>query len=700
MVSPLQFDPWLKETLLRRTGSTSGEGAPEEVGAQEIPVIARLRRPEVDVPGLAIVARYGPIVTGRTSLSRVVDVRRHANIVSLKGSRPYEASLDRSVPDIGASAQQLQAAVGLPGLSGRGTVIGFPDWGVDFGHRSLRDAPPANASAVGSPPGGRTRLMALWDQRGPQNEHSPAPFGYGRAFARREIDAALAQPDPYAALAYDPALGDRSRSGTHGTHVMDIAAGNGRAIGSCPGVAPGADLVFVHLRGEDTHPEDNLGDSVRLLEAIKFIIDTAGDRPVAVNCSLGRTGGPHDASPLLVQALDALVEEAPGRAVVMSTGNYYDADLHASGRVENGGAVELPWRVATRHDEFAEFEAWYPGKDRLRLVVIDPSGRRVSAELSEDRIVRQGDRTIATVYQRAADPNNGMNQAEVFLWPDAPIGTWTVRFEGVSVRDGSFDAWLERDDPPFQSRFARSVASSATTTNSICNGRNTISVGAFDARSSRHGVVSFSSAGPTRDGRPVPVISAPGASIRAARSTVMSDGRREMDGLTVKSGTSMASPHVAGVVALCAEAASPRRLSASELRQVLTRTAVRNPPSSDTDAFRYGTGRVNAAAAVAAARRLRDEIRVGVPGEVGERAQEEVPEELSAYLEQRSLSLFEALTGAGGPAVKEHAGRFFEVVATERPSDGSGAHALVLVADEREGGEDERVVARRRGVTM
>src|SRR5262249_38997281 len=149
---------------------------------------------------------------------------------------------------------------------------------------------------------------------------------------------------------------------------------------------------------------------------------------------------------------------------------------------------------------------------------------------------------------------NGDNHIDVFLWADAPVGTWTTRLHGESVAVGRYHAWIERDDPAFQSRFTPECAVPATTTGTICNGCKTIAVAAYDAREVSHPIVSFSSEGPTRDGRRKPDISAPGAGIRAARSSRPRPVYREMDGVTVKSGTSMANPHVAGAVALMFEA--------------------------------------------------------------------------------------------------------------------------------------------------
>lgn len=591
MADEIQFDPALKQLLLRKTGDPLGEAAEISVGgaAEEIPVVARLLDPTVPVPGLQVVSRLGNVVTGRLPLDRIVEIRGHPNVASLKDSATLGADLAVSVPDICASGEALRAA-GLGHLSGRGVVVGVVDWGCDFVHANFRDA------------GGRTRLLALWDQRGEAQPGSPAPYGYGRELNRAAINAALAAADPYAALSYDPAESDPGGRGTHGTHVLDIAAGNGRATGSAAGVAPGADLLFVHLRGNDTHPEDTLGDSVRLLEAVDYIIHRAGERPVVVNLSLGRTGGPKDASTLVEQALDALLAERDGRAICMSTGNYFDANLHSSGRLDQGATRALRWQVTPRNNEFAEMELWYAAEDEIIAELIDPFGNRLGqVGPGETDIVRRDGTILASLFNRRRDPNNGDNQLNLFLWPDAPVGMWTVGLRGERIHDGTYHAWIERDHPARQSHFHHQDSDPQTTVGTICTGHLTIPVGAYDARARERPVVFFSSSGPSRDGRQVPLISAPGAGIRAAWSSAPDVlGRRTMDAVTVKSGSSMAAPHVAGLVALLFEAALPRRLTANEVRHILTTTARTNPPSTAEERLRYGAGRVNAAAAIQA----------------------------------------------------------------------------------------------------
>jgi subtilisin family serine protease len=638
----VQFDPALKELLLRKTGSLLGETAGEDPRVEQVPVVAKLKDPAAPVDSLEVVAAFGPVVTGRVPMNRLAAVRQHQNVVSLKASLEIVPELAYSVPEIEATQEAMERRAGLDGLTGRGVIVGVVDWGCDFAHANFRDRD------------GRTRLLYLWDQRGGSQPDSPAPFAYGREFQRGRIDAALAEPDPYAALRYDPADADRDGSGAHGTCVLDIAAGNGRAPGASPGVAPDAELIFVHLKGDDTRPQDTLGDSVRLLEAVRYIVDRAGYRPVAINMSLGSTGGPHDASPLLVQGLDALLAEAAGRIVTMSAGNYYSAHLHSGGRLGTGEQVDLNWNVSPRNDEIAELEVWYSGTDAFVIELIDPRGRSLAqVPLGESRVVEEAGRIIASIHHRRHDPNNGDNQVDLFLWPDAMLGTWTTRLIGETVTDGRYHAWIERDDPASQSRFTPDCATPTHTTGTLCNGRRTIAVGAYDAREPSRALGPFSSAGPSRDERTKPDCSAPGVGVRAARSSQPDlFGEREMDRLTIKSGTSMAAPHVTGLCALVFQAAGDVRLEADETSKIVIETSRSGPPFGEDDRPRYGAGRVDAAAAAAATRVLVDAKRAGLAEARRAHLTESVGDKPDTEVERLLVEATELLAGLAraGPA--------------------------------------------------
>ena len=591
----MQFDPALKDLLLRRVAL----GPPPPDGAEQaVPVLARVAEPDRAIDGLRVVAVLGEIVTGRVAPDDLEAVRRHPRVRSLKLGRrvhPADASslerpdqaFDLRSPTEAGGDRQRQRPRGAPRRpTGAGVVVAVLDWGLDPAHVNFRAAD------------GCTRLLAVWDQRGGRTATSPEPFGYGKVLEREAIDAALRRPDPYADLGYDPADADPRRTGAHGTHVADIAAGSGRAAGSLTGLAPGADLLFVHLRGADTGPEDTLGDSVRLVEALAWVADRVGDRPVVVNLSLGATGGPHDASLLVVRALDAFCEERDGRVVVMSCGNYREAGLHAEGVIATGQTVDLPWSVEPT-PETAELEVWYPGADELEVTVLHPDGR-VLAHVplgGEAALCREG-RWQGSAHHRRSDPNNGDHQIDVFLWPLRDPGVWTLRLSGRSVVQGHWHAWIERASARWQSRFPGTVASPWSTTNTICNGRLTLAVGSCRGRPGEVALSGFSSCGPTRDLRVKPDLVAPGEDVLAARSSAPGPGGRRLDQVTVMTGTSMAAPHVAGSAALLL-AAAPVPLSATEVRGLLQRSARRPPPVDVGELLRTGSGLVDVDAALA-----------------------------------------------------------------------------------------------------
>lgn len=109
------------------------------------------------------------------------------------------------------------------------------------------------------------------------------------------------------------------------------------------------------------------------------------------------------------------------------------------------------------------------------------------------------------------------------------------------------------------------------------------------------GMANFSSRGPTADGRVKPDISAPGTKIIAARATGTSMGQAVDDNYTSAQGTSMATPHVAGLCALMLKA-NPR-LTPAQVKGILRDTSI----NLNLDANIQGQGRVDALAAVTAA---------------------------------------------------------------------------------------------------
>jgi subtilisin family serine protease len=587
-----------------------------------VPVVIRLRDGAVPPQVVQVVARFGNVITARVPLSQIASVRADEGTESMKAAtpifaEPYLASAEEPSP------MPNERPVVPAGVTGRGVVVGVVDWGVDFRHPDFRN------------PDGTTRLLAIWDQRSRARVTPPEPYGYGHVHTRASIDAALRSAQPTHTLGYDPADADASNSGTHGTHTLGIAAGNGRAGGPM-GVAPDADLVFVHLadfvqndaRLPRLVPREralHLADSVTLLEAIDFILRTADGRPCVINMSLGAHAGPHDGTTLVERALDNAVSERPGRAIVQSVGNYFDKRIHTSAGVRPGDEKALHVEVDPLDTTPNEIDIWYSERDRFSVEVVSPAGDtspRVAP--GEGGLLQVGGVDLVRIQHRRREPNSGDNNIRIVLAAGAPSGTWEIRLRGEDIVNGRIDAWIERDDVNrnSQARFRVSDDDTASTSGTICNGYRTIAVGAYDLHGAFQ-LAHFSSSGPTRGApRNKPDIVAPGVDILSARSGASG----VTDRYVRKSGTSMASPCVAGSVALMFEAA-PRPLAIHETRALLLHAA--SPAPAGTPPARVGAGLLDIVAAVAAART--------VPAAVAQAASEASLSPQAMVSETRSL---------------------------------------------------------------
>ncbi|MFT5327359.1 MAG: subtilisin family serine protease [Planctomycetaceae bacterium] len=213
--------------------------------------------------------------------------------------------------------------------------------------------------------------------------------------------------------------------------------------------------------------------------------------------------------------------------------------------------------------------------------------------LGSTRVLSTATSAVGRIVHRRADPNNGDNHIDIVFDKSLFGGNWKIHLTSATATPVPFHAWIERDNG-VRSRFSLTDSDASHTLGSLSCGHRTIAVGSYLSGLPGRQISSFSAEGPTRDGRQKPEVSAPGQflqtlGIRSASSL--------SQGTTRKPGTSMAAPHVAGLVALLMEAAG-RVLTNDEIRAAVIATARDHPPGGGGWDPRYGFGRIDALQAI------------------------------------------------------------------------------------------------------
>lgn len=599
---------------LRRAASGKGTGSRTEPVFVEVANAAAERwlKAQKWVRDLVCVVDY--YYTASVPQNRLSELAAHKGVIEVDGVKTLRPHLARSVPRIHGDEPP---APGGKVPDGKGVVIGIVDYGLDFTQKDFQS------------PAGITRVAYLWDHalKPRKGERAPAKYRYGVEYSRTEIDRALRARRP-GLLRHDP-LGGGDVAG-HGTHVAGIAAGNGESAdrrfpaGRYVGVAPAATLVFVSLdRGDIVRQVagqgGTLANSINIAHAVSYCFEKADElgMPCVVNLSLGANSGGHDGDMALEWIIDALLARR-GRAVVIAAGNEDNQRLavHATGRLKRGGRATLEWKVgdAKRNDPSPnEMELWYARGNAITARLVAPDGEAGGPVApGESSTYRYAKGEQVRIDSDAKTPWRGAARIHIELVgakkKGIRFGTWRVALEATRVASGAarFDAWIERTLPaggPVQgnSHFARYDTRGTINLTTPGTSRRAITVASCSNDGSAARISTFSSRGPTRDGRRKPELTAPGDPVVATNAGGGSRVKGRVRPVRISlSGTSMAAPHVAGVVARML-GRNPR-LDAVQIRELLVKTAT--PPRGAKWHPKWGYGMVNAARAIAAAQRL------------------------------------------------------------------------------------------------
>ncbi|WP_340377398.1 S8 family peptidase [Streptomyces sp. SS7] len=129
-----------------------------------------------------------------------------------------------------------------------------------------------------------------------------------------------------------------------------------------------------------------------------------------------------------------------------------------------------------------------------------------------------------------------------------------------------------------------------------------LTVGAVDGEDR---LADFSSTGPTADSALKPDLTAPGVAVVSARAAHGHMGDPAADGYVSMSGTSMATPHVAGAAAILAQRHPD--WTGARIKQALTASTT---PTSGATGYQQGTGRLDVSRALEAAVASEQNLRV------------------------------------------------------------------------------------------
>lgn len=522
----------------------------------------------------------------------------------------------------------------MPPFKGKNVVLGIVDVGFQTTH-------PTFFNEAGS----QYRVKRFWQQKY-KNLMGPAPYNYGiLKNSEAEILAAI------------------DNDGSHGTHVAGIAGGSGFKSPELKyaGVAPESDLVFVGIKYQnDSIGGSALGDYIvannAIIDGFDYVFRYADslNKPAVCNLSWGMHTGPHDGTSVFDLALEDLINtpnpktnKTQGRALVGANGNSAQHEMHVKLALNGDSASTLAMDRSrdyySNENVYCDFWAERNSDLQFQIVLIDSFDRILVEtpfyEFAHDTMLKKtlsifgdtldvllsGTKTYAfngksnVLMMVQANSNkrfikiNFKGSGEVHGWNSGRTYEWTAGTFRNYIRAYKPSHWVNGDA-------VSTLVENGGTSSAI------LSVGSYNNRVSwlnfqnkfqsdsaiDEGQISgFSSWGPTIDGRLNPDISAPGQFIANAYHKdavpgwlspyIVHKDKWINDDVywVLLSGTSMAAPHAAGVVALMLEA-SEGKLTASEIYDIIRNTAQQDVYTSNKSNFQYGAGKIDAYAAVLA----------------------------------------------------------------------------------------------------
>lgn len=425
-------------------------------------------------------------------------------------------------------------------LTGKGVLLAVLDSGIDITLPEFRKTD------------GSTRIRYLLDQT----------MG-NREFSGEELDEFLLSGQRNSLPGMD--------TSGHGTAVAGIAAASPvrREEGNYQGVATEAELLIVKLGIPEARSFPRTTEIMRgVTWAIRKSLELG--MPLVINLSFGNSYGAHDGASLIERFLDNAAEI--GRTVIcVGSGNEGANGGHLAGSLERAGSVAgLPsgrqpasfYRPAQIELAVAEYEQtlnvqlWKNYSDSYRIFLRAPGGEEVQVpdRVNGGKYVLELEETEILVYQGEPTPYTVAQEIYFDMLPSGrryiTSGIWTFRIEPVEVVTGNYYFYL----PAAAVRnagtgFYQSTPDVTLTIPSTAS--KVLTVGAYD--SVYQAYADFSGRGYANPDRTIGVVTAGFAKPDIVAPGVDVLAPNLYGGYTPVTGTSFATPIVAGAAALLME---------------------------------------------------------------------------------------------------------------------------------------------------
>lgn len=442
---------------------------------------------------------------------------------------------------------------------------------------------------------------------------APQPYNYGREFTNADIDQGLAV---------------HAKDEYHGTHVTGIAAGNGLAVNNYKGVAPNADIIVVSI-------DFAAGPANSVVDAVDYIYKKAAamGKPCVINASLGFSEGSHDATDLQSRLIEHLITDKSGRSFVCAAGNSGNIPFHLGCSVnqdtsftwfksKNGG---ISFHLYSDSADFKELQ-FAIGADQVtpnfsfRGKTIFRNLKSLVDTTIRDTIYYQGKKIAVAEYFTELIDTGKTYLSSITIYPDSTAYYYRL----ISTGKGKFDVWnnyMVFDNLPDEALFPdiksyklpdinQTIVSSFTCSDKVITVGNLVNRTTYtdvngtiynDQSLNKGELYVTSSKGPTRRGLIKPDIVASGTNVLSClplsmipSSVVSNPTKVAAGGKHIRNGgTSMASPVVAGVVALYFE--KNPNASWKEVKDSLLSSAKRDKyTGNNLPNNYYGYGKVDA----------------------------------------------------------------------------------------------------------